>query len=149
MAVKRLQFTTEINAPAEAVFQIMLAPESYKEWTSAFMEGSYYEGKWQQGEKIRFLAPPGDEGMLSEIAELIPNEFVSIRHIGFIQNGKEDTTSAAVREWAPAYENYTFITIPTGTRVVIDQDVTEQYERHMTEGWRAGLEKLKEICERG
>jgi uncharacterized protein YndB with AHSA1/START domain len=149
MAVKRLQFIAEINAPAEEVFKIMLAPESYKEWTSAFMEGSYYEGKWEQGEKIRFLAPSGQEGMLSEIAELIPNEFVSIRHIGAIQNGKEDTTSAAVREWAPAYENYTFITIPTGTRVVIDQDVPESYERHMTDSWRAGLERLKEICERG
>jgi uncharacterized protein YndB with AHSA1/START domain len=149
MAVKRLQFTTEINAPAEEVFKIMLAPESYKEWTSAFMEGSYYEGKWEPGEKIRFLAPSGQDGMLSEIAELIPNELVSIRHIGAIQNGKEDTTSAAVREWAPAYENYTFITIPTGTRVVIDQDVPESYERHMTDSWRAGLETLKEICERG
>lgn len=149
MAVKRLQFTTEIDAPAEVVFKIMLAPESYKEWTSAFMEGSYYEGKWEQGEKIRFLAPSGQDGMLSEIAELRPNEFVSIRHIGAIQNGKEDTTSPAVREWAPAYENYTFITIPTGTRVVIDQDVPESYEHHMTDSWRVGLEKLKEICERG
>lgn len=147
MAVKRLQFTTEINAPVEDVFKIMLAPESYRDWTSAFMAGSYYQGMWAEGEKIRFLSPSG-EGMYSEVAEYRPNEFVSIRHLGFINaNGEIDTTSDAVRQWTPAYENYTFTAIPGGTKLIIDQDVTENYEAQMTQSWNNGLKRLKELCE--
>ena len=50
--------------------------------------------------------------MVSEIAENKPNEFISIRHLGYIANGIEDTQSEAIRAWAPAYENYTFVATP-------------------------------------
>jgi hypothetical protein len=146
-SVKRIQFSIAISAPVAKVFDIMLAPKTYQDWTSAFMPGSYYQGSWSVGEKIRFLSPSG-EGMYSEIAEYRPNEFVSIHHLGFIKpNGEIDTTSEAVRQWTPAYENYTFTAIPGGTQLVIDQDVTEQYEAQMTESWNNGLKRLKELCE--
>lgn len=146
-SVKRIQFSIQIFAPVKKVFDIMLAPETYQDWTSAFMAGSYYQGTWAEGEKIRFLSPSG-EGMYSEVAEYRPNEFVSIRHLGFINaNGEIDTTSDAVRQWTPAYENYTFAAIPGGTKLVIDQDVTEEYEAQMTQSWNNGLKRLKELCE--
>lgn len=146
-SVKRIQFSIQIFAPVIKVFDIMLAPDTYQDWTSAFMEGSYYQGMWAEGEKIRFLSPSG-EGMYSEVAEYRPNEFVSIRHLGFINaNGEIDTTSDAVRQWTPAYENYTFAAIPGGTKLVIDQDVTEDYETQMTQSWNNGLKRLKELCE--
>lgn len=146
-SVKRIQFSAQISAPVAKVFDTMLAPETYRDWTSAFMPGSYYQGSWSAGEKIRFLSPSG-EGMYSEIAEYRPNEYVSIRHLGFIKaSGEIDTTSDAVRQWTPAYENYTFTAIPGGTKLVIDQDVTEDYEAQMTQSWNNGLKRLKELCE--
>jgi hypothetical protein len=128
------------------VFQLMIDPECYRQWTSAFAVGSYFQGSWQQGEKIRFLAPSGD-GMVAEIAEHKPNEFISIRHLGFISNGVEDTTSEAVRAWAPAYENYTFLATPTGTKLVVDQDVTEAFEQDLVAAWPKALQLLKARCE--
>ncbi|MCR6653570.1 MAG: SRPBCC domain-containing protein [Cellvibrionaceae bacterium] len=145
--LRRLQFSTEISAPADRVFDLMLAPDTYKDWTSAFMPGSYYEGTWGQGEKIRFLSPAGG-GVLTEVADYRPNEFLSIRHLGMIkENGEVDTTSPEVREFLPAYENYTFVAVPGGTKLIIDQDVTPQYETQMTESWKKGLQRLKELCE--
>jgi len=109
--VKRIQFVAEIAAPASRVYELMIGEASYRDWTSAFVEGSRYEGSWGRGERIRFLSPSGD-GMVSEIAENKPNEFISIRHLGYIANGIEDTQSEAIRAWAPAYENYTFVATP-------------------------------------
>ncbi len=145
---KRLQFSTVIAAPIEKVWSTMLDPESYKRWTSAFAEGSYYEGSWDKGARIKFLVPSG-EGMVSEIAENRRLEFISIRHLGFIANGVEDTESESVRAWAPAFENYTFSAVPEGTRLVIDQDIMAEYEKFMQEAWPKALEKLKQLCEGG
>jgi hypothetical protein len=65
------------------VWQHITSLESYKHWASAFAEGCYYQGSWDAGSRILFLSPSGD-GMVAEIAENRKNEFISIRHIGFI-----------------------------------------------------------------
>lgn len=145
-SVKRIQFVTNINAPAAVVWQHITSLESYKFWTSVFTDGSYFEGSWEQGAKIRFLAPSG-HGMVAEIEESRWPEFVSIRHLGFITNGVEDTTSDAVQSWAPAYENYTLEPINGGTRMVVDQDVESDYEDFMNQAWPKALTLLKQLCE--
>ena len=145
--MKQIHFTIDIAAPVAVVFQTMLDPASYRDWTSAFAEGSYYEGEWRQGRKIRFMAPSGD-GMVSEIAEHRENAFTSIRHLGFISQGVEDTTSEAVRAWAPACENYTFTAAGDGTRLDIDQDVTGEFEQYVAQAWPKALQRLKVLCER-
>lgn len=110
-AKKRIQFSVTIDAPAHVVWQHITDADSYRKWAAAFGEGSHFEGTWAPGTKMRFLAANGD-GMVSEIAESRSGEFLSIRHLGFVANGVEDTTSDAARAWAPAYENYTLV--PTG-----------------------------------
>jgi len=145
-SVKRIQFTATIAAPAAVVWRHITSPESYRNWTSVFAEGSRFEGSWEQGAKILFLSPSGD-GMVSEIAECRRNEFISIRHLGFISNGVEDTKSEAVRAWAPAYENYTLVPLPEGTRLVVDQDVTAEWEEHLAQAWPKALELLKKLSE--
>ena len=144
--IKRIQFQTTIKAPVYEVWEMMLGPESYPRWTAPFAEGSYYEGSWERGSRIRFLVPSGD-GMVAEIAESRPNEFISIRHLGYVANGTEDTDSDSVRAWAPAYENYTFNSVPEGTRLVVDQDVTEDFEQFMKDTWPKALDLLKQLCE--
>lgn len=143
---KRIQFVIDIAAPVPVVFGTMLDPQAYRDWTTAFAEGSYYAGSWQQGQPIRFMAPTGD-GMVSEIAEHRIDEFTSIRHLGTIVDGIEDTTSESVRAWAPAYENYTFTATPDGTRLVVDQDVTEAFEPYVAQAWPKALQRLKVLCE--
>lgn len=143
---KHIQFTVTIKAPASLVWQNVICPERYRQWTSAFAEGSHFKGSWDAGAKILFLASDG-EGMVSEIAENRPNEFISIRHLGYIANGVEDTTSDAVRAWAPAFENYTFLPVKDGTNMIVDQDVTAEWEKYIAQAWPKALEKLKEICE--
>jgi hypothetical protein len=144
--VRRIQFHTIIEAPVPVVWELMLGADGFGRWTKEFTEGSYYEGSWSEGSRISFLAPSGD-GMVAEIAENRPNEFISIRHLGYIINGIEDTESDSVRAWAPAFENYTFISVPEGTKLVVDQDVTAEFEQCLREAWPKALETLKQLCE--
>ena len=135
-----------IHAPREHVWRSMLFSPTYERWTAPFCEGSRYEGSWDAGSTIRFCAPNGD-GMVAEIAEHRPAEFVSIRHIGMIHNGVEDTTSEAVRAWTPCVENYTFSDEAGGTLVRVDVDVFGTYEDWMNEAWPKALLALKAVCD--
>ena len=146
LEVNTLEYKTEIAAPAEKVWETLFSPESYTKWTAPFMAGSYFEGSWAEGERIRFLAP-GGSGMLAEIAENRTHEFMSIKHIGFVQNGVDDTTSDGVLSWAPAYENYRLASVPGGTLVTIEQDVVAGYEDSMNKTWPKALAELKSLCE--
>ena len=74
----KLTFSTTIAAPRELVWGTMLEDATYRNWTSAFQEGSYAVTDWKPGSKALFLAPDGT-GMVSRIAEHRPNEFLSIR----------------------------------------------------------------------
>jgi L-rhamnose mutarotase len=145
-------YSIHINAPKEKVWNTMLGQDTYREWASAFSEGSRFEGSWDEGSKILFLGPDpetGKEGgMLSQIKENRPYEFVSIEHHGFIKDGVEDTTSEEVKKWVPAHENYTFTEKDGVTEVTIDIDLAEEYVDMFTEMWTKALGKLKEISEK-
>jgi uncharacterized protein YndB with AHSA1/START domain len=144
--MKRLQFSTAIQAPREVVWETVIGPVTYRIWTAAFTEGSYFEGTWAKGERMRFLAP-GGHGMVSEIAELRPQEFISIKHLGEIKDGVEDTESEAVRSWTPCFETYTFTQAGTATELTVDMDMAESFEEYMTGVWPKALSQLKALCE--
>ena len=144
--MKRLHFTTVIHASRQAVWDAMLAPETYRIWTAEFTEGSYYEGSWETGARIRFLAPGGD-GMTSVIEESRPHEFLSIKHLGVIKDGVEDTESEEVRKWAPGFENYSFSEAGSSTELAVDSDTTPDFEAYLVETWPRALARLKALCE--
>lgn len=144
--MKIMHFSINISAPKEKVWRAMLEQEGYKAWTSEFGAGSYYEGSWDKGQRIRFLGP-GNGGMISMIAENKPYEFVSIKHLGFIKDGVEDTDSAEVKAWAPSFENYSFSEKNGVTEVRVDVDELPEMEEFMATTWPKALEQLKRICE--
>ena len=144
---KTLTFEIVIRAPRARVWATMLDPETYKAWTSAFCEGSYFVGSWDEGAKIQFLSPSGD-GMTAVIAENRLHEFVSIRHLGVIEKGVEDTSSEKVRAWAPAYENYRFSDLPEGCRLTVTVDTVAEYEQYMRDTFPKALALLKALAEK-
>jgi hypothetical protein len=144
--MKTLTFEITINAPRAVAWANMLGAETYKVWTTPFSEGGYFVGSWEEGAKIQFLAPSGD-GMTAVIAENRPHEFVSIRHLGMIEKGVEDTTSEKVRAWAPAHENYRFLDAPGGCRVTVTIDTAPDWEQFMLDTYPRALARLRELCE--
>ncbi len=103
----RFRYSITISAPRSTVWHVMLDDETYRQWTTVFAEGSYYEGDWTVGSTMRFLTPEKD-GMVGVIAENRKCEYLSIEHRGHVLKGVDDTESDEVKARTPAYENYTF-----------------------------------------
>lgn len=150
--MKKFETSIHINAPKEKVWDTMLGKDTYQEWTKPFNPTSRFEGDWSEGSKILFLGTDengeNEGGMVSRIAKNVPYEYLSIEHLGIIQNGVEDTTSEKATSWAPAFENYTFTEKDGGTEVSIDQDLDEQYMEMFANMWPPALQKLKELAEK-
>lgn len=151
--MEQLQFKIEIKASAEKVYRAMLGIDTistYEQWTSAFNPTSTYEGSWAKGSKIYFIGVDENGkrgGMVSEIIENKPGQFVSIRHYGFLDGENEVTTGEMVEKWAGGTENYTFNEAEGRTTVTVDIDVVEEYLEYFKDKYPAALQKLKEIAE--
>ena len=149
--MQTINFSTQINATKQKVWNTMLADKTYREWTKAFHDGSYYEGSWEKGSEIRFLGPDEElrlQGMYSRIKENIPYEFISIEHLGLIKNGEIDTTSEEVKQWAPAFENYTFKEKDGKTELIVEMDVDPKHKAMFEAMWPKALKALKTLCEK-
>ena len=145
--LSRLTYSTTINAPKEIVWRTMLEDETYRQWTSVFHQGSYAVTDWKEGSKALFLGPDGS-GMVSRIAEHRPNEFLSLEHQGVVKDGIEDTSSAEVRKWAGARENYTLREDGGRSTLTVDMDTSDEHKTYFEETWPKALAALKELSER-
>ncbi len=152
--MEKLQYKVNINAPASKVYDLMLGiknKSSYEQWTALFNATSTYEGNWAKGSKILFVGfdEQGEKGgMVSRIAEIIPNKFVSIQHYGLVKADQEITEGPEVEKWANGFENYSFEENNGTTTVIVDLDTTEDFLDYMNQTYPKALEKLKEICEK-
>lgn len=149
MKTERMFFEILIKASPEKVYQTMLNDKTYRDWTSAFSEGSYFKGSWEKGSKILFLSlgKNGEMGMVSRIEENIPSKFVSIKHLGLVENGVEVTSGPSVEDWAGAFENYTFQEKDGKTLLKIDLDSNEEFKGYFETTWPKALDRLKSLCE--
>ncbi|WP_343485943.1 SRPBCC domain-containing protein [Allomuricauda sp. d1] len=150
--MKTLHFDNKINAPTSKVYETMLGEDTFKKWTSEFSPTSRYKGNWNKGSKILFLSDDADGkvcGMVSRINENKPNKFVSIEHIGILEDGQEITEGEKVDAFAGALEEYTFTSKNGASTILkIRMDSVPEWEDYFMESWPRALKKLKNICER-
>ncbi len=146
----KLKFSVIIDAPREKVWNIMISDETYRIWTEVFQKGSHFVGDWNEGSKIHFLAPNEEGkmyGMVSFIKENREFEYISIKHLGFVADGKEDTASDIVKSWAGLHENYTFTGINGKTELLVESDTLEEFKEMFETNWPISLQKIKELSE--
>jgi uncharacterized protein YndB with AHSA1/START domain len=144
--MKKLNFTVEIHAPKEKVWNALWNDASYRKWTSVFSEGSYAVSDWKEGSRIEFLSSTG-EGMYSTISKMVPNEVMVFRHEGMMINGKEQPIDEETKKWSGSEEAYTLIENGGFTEVTVQLDVTEDHYDYFKEVFPKALNKLKEIAE--
>jgi len=149
--MQKMRFDVLIQATPERVWDAVVGDREFREWTRVFNKESRFEGGWRTGDRIRFLgtSDKGEtEGMVAEIAESRKPSFLSIRHLGYVHGEAEDTTSEAVKAWAPAYENYALTKTGNGTKCEVAVDVEDKYSTMFAEMWPKALAALKEVAER-
>ncbi|MBV6429516.1 MAG: hypothetical protein KIPDCIKN_04075 [Haliscomenobacter sp.] len=152
--MKKVQFSQTIHAPAEKVYTAMLGlenRETYQQWTSVFNPTSTYEGSWDKGSKIFFVGTDENGkrgGMISEIAENIPAQFVSIRHYGILDGDSEITEGPEVEKWAGGLETYSFEETAGVTTVTVEVDTVDEYVEYFNNTYPNALNVLKELAEK-
>jgi len=144
--MEKQTFQISIQASPEKVWNVIVGTDSYPIWTAPFAEGSSVETDWKKGSKALFLDGKGS-GMVAVIEESIPYEYLSIKHLGEVVGGVEDTTSDRVKEWAGAHENYMLKELDGRTHWTVELDITAEYADYMAEKWPLAMEKVKELAE--
>ena len=144
--IARLEFTIEINATPQKVWQELWGKESYKAWTNPFCEGSYYEGEIKQGSRVHFLTPSGD-GMFADMFYLKENEMSVIKHLGVLQNFEEQPMNEETKQWAGCFEIYKLTEMEGKTNFKAEVDCLEKYVDYMNKTFPLALQELKRISE--
>ena len=144
--MERQNFKVSIAAPREKVWNALWEDKNYRSWTSVFGEGSRAETDWNKGSKVLFTDGKGS-GMVSRIADKVPNEFMSFQHLGMVKDGVEDTQSEEVKKWAGGYENYTLKSSGSNTDLSVDIDLEESHKDFFLDAFPKPLEKVKQLAE--
>jgi uncharacterized protein YndB with AHSA1/START domain len=146
--METLEYKIEIDAPAKKVWETMLQDKTYRQWVAKSWPGSHYEGKWAQGEKIRFIGADGS-GTLAEIVEVKPYERVLAKHIAILgPGGVEDRTSKMAKSWIGITEQYKFEERNGKTILTATMETNPEWRKMFDDGWPTALEELKKISKR-
>lgn len=127
----------------------MLEDATYREWTKPFDESSHFIGDWSEGSKIQFLGSSGDGknvgGMIGRIAKNTPNEYISIQHLGMIENGVEKLFEGDTK----TFENYTLTEKDGGTELFVELiNLPDSFKDMMAESWPKALDVIKALSEK-
>lgn len=143
-----LEFTIQINTDKKKVWEVMLDPITYKEWSNAGWEGSSYIGNWVEGENLKFVSPSG-EGTVATLVSHKPYDFSHAKHVAvLLKDGTEDRESELAKGWVGIHESYTFTEKQGVTTLKVLITSANEWVSMFTAGWPVALKKLKEICER-
>lgn len=84
-------------------------------------------------------------GMVSRIAKNVPFEYISIQHLGMLENGAKKL----LEEEKQGFENYTFVEKDGGTEVFVElTNLPDEYLEMMNQMWPKALEVLKNLAEK-
>ena len=148
--MQKLSFTIDIAAAKARVHQLMLADDSYRQWTAVFNPNSHYIGSWESGSKICFVAIENGQpcGMVSRVLDNQPGQHVYLEHLGMLENGQEVFEGETVAAFAGAREDYLFADNPAGGCLLTVQiDCAPEWIAYFQETFPKALQRLKALCE--
>ena len=141
--MKKLQFTLEINASKEKVWDALWNDQNYRNWTSVFHEGSHYKSDLHEGSEIFFLGPE-KSGMYAKIEKLVPNEKMYFLHLGEYKDGEKQEGTFGEE----AIEQYDLVEKDGKTELTVTMNVPEDYIPYFAETFPKALGKVKEMVEK-
>jgi len=141
--MKKLSYTTSINAPAAKVWQVLWNDMTYRKWTSVFSEGSYAVSDWKEGSEILFLSTEG-HGMYAKIHKLVPNEYMAFKHLGEIKENKKQPPA----DYGDGLETYTLKEENGKTTLRADLDAPDDFAAYFEETFPKALALVKDLSEK-
>lgn len=109
--METLLYEIQINASPEKVWDVLWSEMTYRQWTTAFTDGSFYQGTLEEGSIVKFF-DPNNNGMYSRVEKNVPNKEMKFLHLGEIYDGVESP-----QDWGDATETYILEETEDGTRL--------------------------------
>ncbi|MDN3607974.1 SRPBCC domain-containing protein [Kaistella yonginensis] len=140
--MKKLEFSIEIKASKEKVWEALWNNANYRKWTATFIPGSYYEGELREGSNVRFLSP-GENGMFTLVEQVIPFKSMHFKHFGEVIEG----INQAKTYGDEAIEQYDLVETDEGSLLTVTLNTEEEYITYFTNSFPRALHEVKEIAE--
>jgi len=144
--MEQLVFSTNIQASASHVWDVLWDDTTYRQWTAAFHAGSYAVSDWKEGDKIHFLTSSG-RGMYGVIEKKTENVFISFKHIGELKDFEEQPLDEATMKWSGAHENYTLTEMNGHTELSVSFDAGNDFADFFKDVFPKALDIIKSIAE--
>jgi len=140
--MKELEFSIDINASKEKVWNTLWEDTTFREWSNFIDEGMYMEGIMKEGNEVKFLSPTG-YGVLSLIDKLVHNELVSFKHMTDLKDGGERE-----KEWTGGRESYSLAEKDGTTTLTVNIDVPPEQENNFNYRLPKALAHIKTLAEK-
>ncbi|RCH54893.1 SRPBCC domain-containing protein [Mucilaginibacter hurinus] len=144
MENKILKMSADINAPAEAVWDVLVKDELNRQWYAAFSEGSHAETDWQQGSRVIFT-DDSKRGVTGILTTVEPYKIIYIDYDGEVVNGQAELNSQDAM--VGAHESYVLAHKNGVTHLDVELGVPDEYAEMMEEMWKKALPILKQLAE--
>lgn len=139
--MEELSYEIEINAEPEKVWSVLWSDITYRQWTTAFTEGSFYEGTLEENNIIKFLDPKNN-GIYSRVEKVIPNEEITFLHLGEIYEGIE-----VAKDWGDATEAYFLEENEEGTLLKTVINTPAEFKSFFEEKFPKAMTIVKHLSE--
>jgi uncharacterized protein YndB with AHSA1/START domain len=143
-AMRNLRFSIDIEAPMKRVWHVLWDPESFRDWTSVFSEGSdgsaHIRSDWKAGGRFEFFE--GEAGSYGIIQDLVPHKSVVFKHLGEIQQGTEHAYDRA------RLEKYTLQDKESRTTLILEHEVLDEHQSMFEKLTPKAFARLKELAEK-
>lgn len=139
--MKLLEYTIQINATPEKVWEVLFTQDNYKKWASAMNEGTYFEGTWEEGTIMKFLDPKNN-GMYNLVEKNIPNKQLSMKHLGWILEGV-----LTPQNWEDSTLDYILEPNENGTLLIGKVNSLDEFVDFFNSKYPKNFENIKNLAE--
>lgn len=142
--MKELQFSIEINASKERVWDTLWQDETFRAWAGIIDPGTHMVGDLKEGQDVQFISGNG-YGVTSFVEKLIANEFLLLKHRADTQeNGERERE----KEWTGGEERYALAEKDGTTTLTAVFGVPPEMEAYFNDHYPKALEQVKILAEK-
>ena len=139
--MEKLEYKIQVLASPDKVWSVLWGEITYRQWTTAFTEGSFFIGNFEEGSIMKFMDPK-DNGMFSRVTKNVTNETMTFRHLGEIYDGVE-----VPQDWGDATETYTLEETEEETILKATIKSSPEFKDFFEEKFPAALQNVKNLAE--
>jgi hypothetical protein len=143
--MKEMQFSIEINAPKEKVWETLWRDETFREWAGILDPGTYMLGELKEGNEIQFISAENGYGVTSFVEKLVENEYLLLKHSA---DTKESGTLERDKEWTGGSEIYELSESDGVTTLRATFDVPVEMEDYFAEHYPMAFDLIKKMTEK-